>query len=138
MKRLIGLIALLLVACSQGNDLRIENASYRPPLVAGAPGVAYFSITSRSADRIVGMSSPEAGAVEIHDSIMAADGMASMQKRESVELPPGKTVVFGPGGLHVMILRPNPQQASAIFPIQITLESGRTETIAFSGQKTGG
>jgi copper(I)-binding protein len=64
--------------------------------------------------------------------------MTSMRKRESVDLPPGKTVVFGPSGLHVMILHPNPQQASATFPIQIVLESGRTETISFRGERIGG
>lgn len=138
MKRLIGLFVLGLAACGQGAELKITDAHYRAPLVAGAPGVAYFSITSPTTDRIVAISSPEAKAVEMHDSVMSGDGMASMQKRDSVELPAGKTVTFGPGGLHIMVMEPRPRQANATFPIQITLESGRTETISFAGETIGG
>jgi copper(I)-binding protein len=134
MQRLIGLFALLLAACGgQTTGLTVENATYRAPLVDGAPGVAYFSITSVTADKIVGISSPEAQSVEIHLARTAA-GMAAMQKREQVELPAGKTVTFGPGGLHVMVFAPVPQHANATFPIQITLESGRTETISFADE----
>ena len=130
------LFALLLAACGQPAGLVIAGAVYRAPLVDGAPGVAYFSITSPATDRIVGISSPEAQSVEIHES-SAHDGVAAMQKRETVELPAGKTVTFGPGGLHVMVFAPVPQQASATFPIQITLESGRVETISFADETTG-
>ena len=133
MKRLIGLLALILAACGQPAGLRIDDAHYRAPLVDGAPGVAYFSITSAANDRIVGISSPDAQSVEIHGS-STAGGMATMTKLDQVELPAGKTVTFGPGGLHVMVFAPVPRQANATFPIQITLESGRTETISFTGE----
>ncbi|MEQ1781129.1 MAG: copper chaperone PCu(A)C [Hyphomonadaceae bacterium] len=134
MKQLIGLIALLLAACgAQTTGLKIDNATYRAPLVDGVPGVAYFSITSTANDRIVGISSPQAQAVEIHGS-STEGGMATMQKLDQVELPAGKTVTFGPGGLHVMVFTPVPRPANATFPIQITLESGRTETISFTDE----
>lgn len=126
------LAALALAACGQGSGLRVENATYRAPLVDGAPGVAYFAITSDRADRIVSVSSPEAQAVEIHES-SSEGGMASMHKLDSVELPAGKPVTFGPGGLHVMVLSPRPLPANATFPIQMTLESGRVETISLRG-----
>lgn len=134
MKRLISFFALLLAACGgQTSGLTVENATYRAPLVDGAPGVAYFAITSTAADKIVGISSPEAKSVEIHAS-STEGGMASMQKLDQVDLPAGKTVTFGPGGLHVMVFAPAPQHGNATFPIQITLESGRTETISFTGE----
>lgn len=124
--------ASLAVACSGGQTqtLVIENAQYRPPLVDGGTGVAYFSITSPAADRITGVSSPEAQAVEIHEST-SAGGMAGMEMRDTVELPAGKTVTFGPGGLHLMVIGPAAMPAPATFPIQITLGSGRIETISF-------
>jgi copper(I)-binding protein len=131
------LFALLLAACGgQPAGLTIANATYRAPLVDGAPGVAYFSITSPTGDRIVGISSPDAQSVEIHDSGVEGAGMATMRKVEQVELPAGKTVTFGPGGLHVMVFAPLPRQANASFPIQITLGSGRVETISFAGETT--
>lgn len=131
------LFALLITACGgQPAGPTVANAVYRAPLVDGAPGVAYFSIMSAANDRIVGISSPEAQSVEIHES-SAHDGVSTMHKRDTIELPAGKTVTFGPGGLHVMVIAPAPLPANATFPIQITLESGRVETISFAGETTG-
>lgn len=139
MKTLVAFLLFALAACSGGQtvSLTVEDATYRAPLVDGGTGVAYFSITSNIADRIVGLSSPDAGSIEIHESIEAG-GMASMHRIESVELPAGKPVVFGPGGLHLMVLSPTPQHANATFRIQIQLESGRTQTISFAAAKPGG
>ena len=54
-----------------------------------------------------------------------------MRKVDSVDLPAGQMVAFEPGGLHLMVISPQPGAPGATFPIQITLESGRTETISF-------
>jgi len=135
MMRTLMTIALtsLAVACGgQTESLTVADASYRPPLVEGGVGVAYFSITSNTADRITGVSSPQAKAVEIHEST-SSGGMARMNRLDGVDLPAGKTVTFGPGGLHLMVIAPEIAAANATFPIQITLESGRVETISFSG-----
>lgn len=141
-KRLPALIAmasaLMLAACGgQTVSLTVDDAAYRAPLVEGGVGVAYFSITSNVADRIVAVSSPEAASVEIHASGESAGGMSSMQKLDSVELPAGQRVTFGPGGLHLMVFSPRALRANATFPIQITLESGREETISFRGADGG-
>ena len=97
MKNLAGsvLFAFLLAACSgQPASLTVAGATYRAPLVDGAPGVAYFSITSAADDRIVGISSPDAQAIEIHAS-SSEGGISRMEKRDTIELPAGKTVTFG-------------------------------------------
>ncbi len=136
MKYLIASALFALAACSGGQtvSLTIDDATYRAPLVDGGTGVAYFSITSNIADRIVDVSSPDAKAVEIHESA-STGGMAAMHRIESVELPAGKPVAFGPGGLHLMVISPTPQPANATFRIQIKLESGRSQTISFDGAK---
>ena len=128
------LATIVVTACSGGQTtgLTIENAEYRPPLVDGGTGVAYFSVTSSIADRIVGVSSPLAKAVEIHESL-SAGGMAGMKMREGVDLVAGKPVTFGPGGLHLMVISPQPLPAAATFPIQIKLQSGAVQTISFAG-----
>lgn len=141
MRRVLAALTLTLAmaGCSGGQtvSLTVDDALYRPPLVEGTPGVAYFSITSNVADRIVAVSSPSAKAVEMHESAMSEGGMAGMAMVPSVELPAGKTVKFAPGGLHLMVIEPHPLGANATFPIQITLESGRTETISFGDATTG-
>ncbi|MDP3492640.1 MAG: copper chaperone PCu(A)C, partial [Hyphomonadaceae bacterium] len=98
MKRLIAAIALVLAACGQGAaPLTIDDAQYRAPLGASGIGVAYFSITSSTDDRIVGVSSPQADHIEMHTSV-SEGSQVSMKRMQDVELPAGKPVVFGPNG----------------------------------------
>lgn len=131
MKRLIAAIALGLAACGQGGaPLTVEDAQYRAPLGASGIGVAYFSITSPMADKIIGVSSPQADHIEMHASVSEGDQM-SMKRLYEVELPAGKPVIFGPSGMHLMVFAPKPLAEGATFPIQIDLQSGRSETFLF-------
>lgn len=137
MKRLIAAIALGLSACGQGAaPLTIADAQYRPPLGASGIGAAYFSVTSPVADRIVGLSSPQADRVEAHASVVEGT-QVSMKHLATVELPAGKPVVFGPNGMHLMVYAPKGIAEGATFPIQIELESGRSETIWFHPTSSG-
>ncbi len=121
----------MLAACGQGGaSLRVTGAEYRAPLGATGVGVAYFSVKSDKADRIIGVSSPQAASVEMHGS-MSAGGQSSMKRLETVPLPAGETVIFAPKGMHLMVFDPKPLPEGATFPIQIELESGRSETIVF-------
>lgn len=124
-------MAFVLAACGQGgSSLTVTDAKYRPPLGATGIGVAYFSVRSETADRIIGVSSPEAASIEMHGSV--SNGVQTVMKRmESVDLPAGKTVTFGPKGMHLMVFGPKPLAEGATFPIQIELQSGRSETVAF-------
>ncbi len=125
-------LALMLAACGgTTTSLAVTNPTYRAPLTDAGAGVAYFSINSSVADRIIEISSPQAARVEMHNSV-TKDGLASMERLDSIELPAGKTVTFGPGGLHLMVFSPQAISSDATFPIQIELESGRSETIAFA------
>ena len=65
----------------------------------------YFSITNAgsSADRLLSVSTPVAGKVELHESRLV-DGVMEMREVASVECPAGATVKATPGGLHVMLL----------------------------------
>jgi len=131
LKRLIAAFALGLAACGQASpQLVVDDAQYRAPLGETGIGVAYFSVTSPVEDRIVGVSSPEADRVEVHASVMKGD-QVSMERLHEVELPAGKPVVFGPNGMHLMVFAPKALAVGATFPIQIELQSGRSETFLF-------
>lgn len=123
-------------SCGEREAWQVDDATYRAPLTTGGVGVAYFSIMSAKADRIISISSTLADRVELHATIVK-DGMATMQKLDSVELPAGQTVEFKPGGMHVMVFTPQPIAADATFPIQIGLQSGRTETLSLRQSSVG-
>ena len=126
MRRVIAAAGLLGLASCGGPtaSLIVEDVTCRPPLTDGGTAVAYFSVTSSIADRITGVSSPSAAAVEIHEST-ASGGMASMQELEFVELPAGQSVTFAPGGMHIMIISPDKTGPNATIPVRIALQSGR-------------
>lgn len=132
MRILIAGLVVLIAACGGTTaSLTVDDPTYRAPLTDGGLGVAYFSIMSATADRITGVSSPQAERVEIHNSV-SRDGLATMEKVDAVELPAGQAVAFAPRGLHLMIFSPQPVAPGATFPIQIAFQSGRSETFPFA------
>ena len=111
MKRLLITFAALAVAAGcGGND--------GPPVVAtdvvvtapdaGMPMAAgYLQIDNRSGSviRITRVSSPEYGAVEMHETVVE-DGIARMRAIPVLEIANGETVVFERGGTHLMLMQP--------------------------------
>lgn len=94
-------------------SLVIEDVWARPGMVGGTSAI-YMSLTNRGETslKLVDADAPVAGAVEIHETVFVtvtdAMGFASqvmrMQQVPEVEVAPGATVEFTPGGLHVMLL----------------------------------
>ena len=80
------------------------HAVWSRPATPGLPtGVAYLTLRATAADRLTGASSPKAGRVSLHHSVMK-DGVMSMQAvPDGLELPPGRAVVLAPGGYHLML-----------------------------------
>jgi copper(I)-binding protein len=54
-------------------------------------------------DRLVGVESPVAGRVEVHETRMVDDVMR-MRLLGELDLPPGDSVKLVPGGIHVMFV----------------------------------
>jgi copper(I)-binding protein len=86
-------------------DLIVARPWSRPP-PGGAKVVAgYMRITNTgaSADRLLGGSTPIAGRFEIHASALT-DGVMRMRRLvDGIEIPAGETVIFKPGGKHLML-----------------------------------
>ncbi len=64
---------------------------------------AYMTLTAARDARLVGASSPVAGAVEIHQTSME-NNTARMRRAAAIDLPAGKSVQLKPGGYHIMLL----------------------------------
>lgn len=74
------------------------------PTVKGNPGAAYFTLTNGS-DKAVTVAAVDvagAGMAMLHQT-MQMDGHSSMQDMAAPQIKPGGTLVFAPGGSHVMV-----------------------------------
>ena len=71
----------------------------------GGQGAGYLTIANHGTapDRLLSASSPAAGRLELHTHIREGDVMR-MREVPSIEIPPGRTVTFQPGGLHLMMI----------------------------------
>ena len=96
-----------------------------PPLVAtgveitaARPGMAmragYMTLENNGSEpvRITHVTSPQFGAVEIHETIIE-DDIARMRELDALEIAPGETARLERGGKHLMLMRPSPQAADA-------------------------
>lgn len=88
----------------------LSDARIQLPVVAGRPGVAYFTVSQSSGAprKIVGISVEMAGKVEMHQT-MSSGSMSSMKPLGDVPLEPGKTLKFEPGGYHAMLFDLDPK-----------------------------
>jgi periplasmic copper chaperone A len=78
---------------------------------------------------LIGISSPVARAVEIHESRMV-QGLMQMRAVTFVECPPGAAVKIEPGGLHVMLIGlMHPLQAGMEFPLSLRFRDAGVLTL---------
>ncbi len=85
----------------------VVSEAWLRALPAGLPDGGYFTLRNPSAKKVtlVGASSPACGMLMLHRS-ETMSGMSSMSDVESVDIPPGATVKFAPGGYHMMCINP--------------------------------
>src|SRR5690625_3422451 len=84
-------------------DLVIVHPASRPVL-AGRTAAVYMAIANDGDEdeRLVGASSPNFDAVELHESF-EEEGVSKMRPVEAIEIPAGDTALLEPGGLHLML-----------------------------------
>lgn len=64
---------------------------------------AFMVLTASSDSKLVGVASPVAKTVQVHEMTMNGDVMG-MREVKAIELPAGKAVTLDPNGLHVMLM----------------------------------
>jgi copper(I)-binding protein len=113
MKRIVPILATLLgvTACDrapQPPQVTVENAVVTLPAISGRPGAAYFTLrTNRDATRLVRVSSPQVGRIELHET--ARDGPVSrMGPLREATFSPNMPMTFAPGGRHAMLFEIDP------------------------------
>ena len=131
------LAATLCCGAALAHDYQVKSLQVSNPFArATPPGArvagAFMTIKNQGTetDRLVSASSPVAGLVEIHE--MAMDGgMMKMRAIKGLDVKPGTTVEFKPGGYHVMLedLK-QPLKEGDRIPVRLTFEkSGTVEVL---------
>ena len=104
MKNLTLTILLALSTAGAGAQTLVKDPWVRATVAQQKASGLFAQITSASGGKLVGASSPVAGAAEIHEMKMDGEVMRMRALPDGLELPPGKTVELSPGGYHVMLL----------------------------------
>lgn len=128
MRLLLALLPLLLTnAVAAGSALKAADGWIRetPPT---APVRAGYLVLRNAGDgdlAVTGARSDAFGAVEIHEMAPSADGTMRMRPVKTLTVPAGGSVELKPGGLHLMLFRPQrPLAAGDRVPLILQLADG--------------
>jgi copper(I)-binding protein len=110
--RLLALLILLLAAApAAAQDYKLGALEIGHPWARATPptaptGGGYLSVknTGTEPDRLVSVSSPAAGVVQVHEMKMEGNVMRMREIDGPLEIKPGETVTLAPGGMHLMMM----------------------------------
>lgn len=142
MRRLLLFLFLLgAVAAAQAGAVAASVNDARMRWLPGdLPLAGYFSITNQGSFPLylVGASSPAFGDVMLHRSV-EKDGMQRMVHVDRLDLAPGQTLVFAPGGYHLMLMdRKHPLHPGDKVPVTLRFSDGQTLEVPFRVEGTRG
>lgn len=116
-------VACLAAQATWAANVSVTGAWARVTMPGQAVGGAYMQIQSDADARLVGVFSPVAPRVEMHEMKMDGDVMR-MRELKSVELPKGRTISLEPGGFHLMLMNlKKPIAAGDVIPLTLLVES---------------
>jgi len=102
--------------------VKVEDAWVRGTVVQQKATGAFMRLTADKNTRLVSVSSPVAGVVEIHEMAMDKDVM-KMRQIPGLDLAAGRTTELKPGGYHVMLMElKEPMKADATVPLTLVFE----------------
>ncbi len=110
------------LAAAAGMGVMVENPWVReaPPTAMALGGFMVLHNQSDKAVVLVGATSPVAGEVQLHRTVMEG-GMAKMVRQDAIEIPAGGAVTFQPGSFHLMLMQPK-RAVKAGDKVEITLQ----------------
>jgi copper(I)-binding protein len=121
MKKLLSALIVLCSLCAPAMaGVSVTAPWVRATVPAQKSSGAFMRVQSSTNARLVGVSSPVATQVELHQMDMK-DGMMKMQQVDGIDLPAGKGVNLASGGYHVMLVGLK-QQLKAGEAIDLTLQ----------------
>src|SRR6266542_838324 len=126
--RLISVLALALIIgarahgqSSAQNTIVVEHPWARATPTGAKTGAAYMKLVNNggSGDRLVGATTPVADKVQFH-SVSEDNDVSRMREMRTVEVAPGQSVTFSPGGMHIMAVGlKQPLKEGQTFPLSL-------------------
>ena len=131
---LFSLVVLGIVMAAHAGPPPVSVSDARVRWLPGElPMAGYFVITSHATGplRLTGASSPAFGHVMLHRSVEEA-GVTHMAHVDGVDLAPGQSVTFAPGGYHLMLMhRTQALQVGEAVPVILSFRNGQTLAVSF-------
>ncbi len=119
---ILSAVAALVIAAPALAQVKVSDPWVRGTVAQQKATGAFMQLTAEQASRLVAVTSPVAGVVEIHE--MTMDGnLMKMRQVPGLDLPAGKTVELKPGGYHVMLMDlKQPLKTGESVPITLVFE----------------
>ena len=138
--KFVALAASLVIASTalaQPAGPEVSNAWARATPPGAKDGVAYLTIESPTADRLVSASTPVAKKAELHT--MSMQGMVmKMRPLAGLDIPAGQPVTLKPGGEHVMLMGlDHPLREGQTFPLTLDFSNAGPRTVTVTVEKPG-
>jgi copper(I)-binding protein len=114
-------------------DITVTGAWVREPAAGQTASAAYGMITNNGDTDItlIGGSVPFDATVEIHETLMDADGTMQMKERtDGFVIAAGATFMLEPGGPHVMMLDIDPADFVGEINVTMIFDDGTELTVA--------
>jgi copper(I)-binding protein len=105
---------------------KVERAWARATFGRSQLSVAYMTVSSPTADRLVAVETPIAEHASLHSHLMKSDGTMEMRSVEAIPLKPGESLTLKPNGeYHVMLTGlKQPLTKGESFPMTLVFERG--------------
>ncbi len=101
--RRISILACLLAAPAWAHTVAVSGAWVRGTVAGQTATGAFLELKASEAAVLLGVASPVAKVIEVHEMVMEKDVMR-MRAIPKLDLPAGKTVELKPGGYHIMLM----------------------------------
>lgn len=127
LKRLALGLSLLTLAAHASAQVQVSDAWVRATVPGQPSSGAFMTVTADSDSQLLGVASPVAKTVQIHEMSMKDDVMR-MGPVNAVPLPAGKPVKLDPDGYHVMLMDLNAQiKEGDQVPLTLTVQNAKGE-----------
>ena len=130
-------IAAFSPALAQAGAIRVTTPWLRETATGQSAGGGFLSISNsaRTADALIGGTSPVAAKVEVHTMSMDGGVMRMRPLKDGLAIPAGQSVDLKPGGLHIMLIGlKRPLKRGETVPVALSFAKAGTVMVQFTVQ----